>query len=455
MSPDEFRKWGHQAIDWLAEYQSHPERYPVLSQSAPGAVYDALPPHGPREGEPMEAILADFEKVIVPGLTHWNHPGFMAYFANTASGPGILGELFAAGLNSNGILWKTSPALTELEILTLDWLRDWLGLPKQWFGMIHDTASTGIMHAIAAARIAAAPEGRETGEWPRLTMYASEHVHSCSDKAAIVLGIGHRNLRKIPSDEQFRMRPELLEAAIEADLKAGKRPFCVVATVGTTSTTSIDPIPAIADITEKYGLWLHIDSAYAGSAAVSPKYQHIYEGCERAQSLILNPHKWFFTPVDLSVLYTSRPEILRQAFTLVPEFLSSAEDPRAVNLMEYAIPLGRRFRALKLWFIMRYYGRDKIAAMIEEHIAWAQELSAQIAAHPCFEICAPTNFSLVCFRKKGSDEENKAIMERINRDGEIFLSHTALHGRFVIRLAIGNMGTTRAHVQRAWELIQQ
>jgi aromatic-L-amino-acid/L-tryptophan decarboxylase len=455
MSPDEFREWGHHLIDWLAEYQSHPERYPVLSRSEPGAVYDALPPHGPHEGESFEAVFADFERIIVPGLTHWNHPGFMAYFANTASGPGILGELLSGGLNSVGILWKTSPALTELELLTLEWLREWLGLPDGWFGMIHDTASTGVVHAVAAARTAIAPEGRETGVWPELTMYASEHVHSCSDKAAMILGIGHRNLRKIPSDCEFRMRPDLLEAAIREDLGAGKTPFCVVATVGTTSTASVDPVPAIADITERYGLWLHIDAAYAGSAAVSPRRQYIFEGCERAQSLILNPHKWFFTPVDLSVLYTSRPDILRQTFTLVPEFLRSAENPRAVNLMEYAIPLGRRFRALKLWFIMRYYGRDKIAAMIEDHIAWAQELSRQIAADPDFEICAPTNFSLVCFRKKGSEEENKAIMERINCDGEIFLSHTALNGRFVLRLAIGNMGTTREHVQRAWDLIRQ
>lgn len=455
MSPDEFRKRGHQIVDWLAEYQSHPERYPVLSRSEPGAVYDALPPHGPREGESFEAMIADFERIIVPGLTHWNHPGFMAYFANTASGPGILGELLAAGLNSNGILWKTSPALTELEVLTLEWLRDWLGLPDGWFGMIHDTASTGIMHAIAAARTAVAPEGRETGEWPKLTMYASEHAHSCSDKAAIVLGLGHKNLRKIPSDSEFRMRAEMLEAAIQEDLGAGKRPFCVVATVGTTSTASVDPVPAIADIAEKYGLWLHVDAAYAGSAAVSPKRQYIFEGCERAQSLIMNPHKWFFTPVDLSVLYTSRPEVLRETFTLVPEFLRSAENPRTVNLMEYAIPLGRRFRALKLWFIMRYYGRDKIVAMIEEHIAWAQELAEQISADPDFELCAPTLFSLVCFRKKASDAENEAIMERINRDGEIFLSHTVLNGKFVIRLAIGNMGTTHAHVQRAWELIRR
>jgi aromatic-L-amino-acid decarboxylase len=455
MSPDEFRKYGHQIVDWLAEYQTHPERYPVLSHSKPGEVYDQLPTRAPDHGESMDAVLADFEKIIVPGLTHWNHPGFMAYFANTASGPGILGELLSGGLNSVGILWRTSPALTELELLTLDWLRDWLALPKGWFGMIHDTASTGIVHAIAAARMAIAPEGRETGEWPKLTMYASEHVHSCSDKAAIVLGIGHQNLRKIPTDDLFRMKPDLLEAAIQEDLRAGKRPFCVVATVGTTSTASVDPVPAIADITEKYGLWLHIDSAYAGSAAVSPRHRHIYDGCERAQSLILNPHKWFFTPVDLSVLYTSRPDILRDTFTLVPEFLRSAEDPRAVNLMEYAIPLGRRFRALKLWFIMRYYGRDKIVAMIEDHIAWAKELSTQIAAHPDFEVCAPTDFSLVCFRKKTGDDDNKAIMERINDDGEVFISHTALHGKIALRLAIGNMGTTRQHVQRAWELIQQ
>jgi aromatic-L-amino-acid decarboxylase len=455
MSPEEFRKWGHQAIDWLADFQSHPERYPVLSKSVPGAVYDVLPPHGPESGEPFEAVLADFEKIIVPGLTQWNHPGFMAYFACTSPGPGVLGELLAAGLNANGILWKTAPALTELEMLTLDWLREWLALPQGWFGMIHDTASNGVLHAVAAARMAVAPEGRETGEWPKLTMYASEHVHSCADKAAIALGIGHRNLRKIPSDAQYRMMPALLESAIQADLGAGRTPFCVIATVGTTSTASVDPVPAIADITEKYGLWLHIDSAYAGSAAVSRKHRYIYEGCERAQSLIMNPHKWFFTPMDLSVLYTSRPDVLRQTFSLVPEFLRSQEHPRAVNLMEYAIPLGRRFRALKLWFIMRYYGREKIAAMIEDHIAWAQELSRQIAAHPDFELCAPTDFSLVCFRKRATEEENKAIMERINQEGEIFISHTALNGRFVMRLAIGNMGTTREHVQRAWELIRQ
>ncbi|MCU1259662.1 MAG: amino acid decarboxylase [Bryobacterales bacterium] len=446
---------GHQVVDWLADYQLHPERFPVLSRLKPGEVIDALPASGPAEGEPMDAILRDFERTIVPGLTHWNHPGFMAYFANTASGPGVLGEMLAAGLNANGILWKTSPALTELEQVTLSWLRQWMGLPETFFGMIHDTASIGVMHAIAAARVYACPEGRTTGEWPLLVIYCSEHAHSSVEKGAIALGIGQQNVRKIAADEKFQMDPAELSAAIEHDLAHGFKPFCVVATVGTTSTTSIDPVPEIAAIAEKHDMWLHVDCAYAGSAAVSPKYRHFLNGADRAHSLITNPHKWLFTPVDLSVLYTSRPDILRQAFSLVPEFLRSKEDPRALNYMEYGVPLGRRFRALKLWFILRYYGQDTIAKMIEEHIRWAQELAREISADPDFEICAPTPMSVVCLRKKTSDEENEAILERVNASGEIFLSHTRLHGKYVIRIAIGNMGTTREHVFRAWELIRQ
>ncbi len=446
---------GHLVVDWLADYQSHPERYPVLSRVRPGEIIDALPVHGPESGEAMEAILQSFEQTIVPGLTHWNHPGFMAYFANTASGPGVLGEMLAAGLNANGILWKTSPALTELEQVALGWLREWMGLPDRFFGIIHDTASIGVMHAIGAARVYACPGARETGEWPRMTIYCSEQAHSSVEKGAIALGIGQRNVRKIGVDESFRMKPAALRTAIEDDLRQGYRPFCVVATVGTTSTTSIDPVPQIADIAEQYNLWLHVDAAYAGSAAVSPKYRHFLEGAERAQSLITNPHKWLFTPVDLSVLYTSRPDILRQTFSLVPEYLRSREDPRALNYMEYGVPLGRRFRALKLWFILRYYGREGIASIIEEHIRWAQELAGEIAADPHFEICAPTPMSVVCFRKRASDEENLAIIERVNASGEIYLSHTKLHERVVIRIAIGNMGTTRDHVFRAWELVRQ
>ncbi len=401
----------------------------------------------------MEAILRDFENIIVPGLTHWNSPGFMAYFANTASGPGVLGEMLAAGLNNVGLLWKTAPALTELEILTLGWLRDWMGLPSSWFGMIHDTASIGTLHVIAAARYQKFPEGHRTGQWPTLRLYCSEHAHSVVDKGAASLGIGTDNVIKIASDEQFRMRPDQLRSAIQSDLAKGRAPFCIVATVGTTSTASIDPVPVIADIAEEFGLWLHIDAAYAGSAAVSKKFQWFLDGAQRADSVITNPHKWLFVPVDLSILYTRKPEVLRDTFSNVPEFLRSAQDPRAVNLMEYSIALGRRFRALKLWFMMRYYGHQQIASMIEEQVRWAQELSREIAATPGWEVVAPTHMSLVCFRK--IDADNEAILERVNASGEVFLSHTVLNGNFVIRLAIGNMYTTRDYVFRAWELLQQ
>jgi len=453
MSPEEFRRMGHAVVDWLADYQQHPERYPVLSQVKPGEVTDQLPAHGPEQPEAMEAILRDFEQTVVPGLTHWNAPGFMAYFANTASGPGILGEMLAAGLNVNGILWKTAPALTELEQVTLGWLRDWMGLPPSWFGMIHDTASISTLHAIAAARVQRVPEGRLTGVWPVLRLYCSEQSHSSVEKGAMALGIGRDNVVKIATDEQFRMCPAALRDAIEADLNDGRVPFCVVATVGTTSTTSIDPVPAIATVAEEFGLWLHIDAAYAGSAAVSAKYHWLLEGAERADSLVTNPHKWLFTPMDLSILYCSKPEVLREAFSLVPEYLRSAQDPRALNYMEYGIALGRRFRALKLWFILRYYGREQIAGMIEEHIRWAQELAREIAQTPGWEVSAPTPMSVVCFRK--IDADNEALIEHVNAGGEIFLSHTVLNGKYVIRIAIGNMYTKRGHVFRAWELLQQ
>ncbi len=454
MSPDEFRRMGHTVVDWLADYQQHPERYPVLSRVKPGEVTDQLAAHGPDQGEAMEAILHDFESTIVPGLTHWNSPGFMAYFANTASGPGILGEMLAAGLNANGILWKTSPALTELEQVTLGWLRDWMGLPGSWFGMIHDTASISTLHAIAAARVQRVPEGRLTGVWPILRLYCSEQAHSSVEKGAMALGIGRNNVVKIGTDEQFRMNPAELRTAIQADLSKGRVPFCVVATVGTTSTTSVDPVPAIAQIAKEFDLWLHIDAAYAGSAAVSPKFHWLVEGAEHADSLVTNPHKWLFTPVDLSILYCRKPEVLREAFSLVPEYLRSAQDPRALNYMEYGIALGRRFRALKLWFILRYYGREELARMIEEHVRWAQELARDIEREPGWEICAPTPLSVVCFRKIASDAENEAILERVNAGGEIYLSHTMLNGKYVIRIAIGNLFTTRDHVFRAWELVR-
>jgi aromatic-L-amino-acid decarboxylase len=378
----------------------------------------------------------------------------MAYFATSASGPGILGEMLSATLNMNGMLWKTSPAVVELEQVTLEWLRHWMGLPDPLFGITFDTASTSSMHAIAAARERAAPEVRTEGGGAGLILYTSEQSHSSIEKGAIAIGIGQKDVRKVPTDAEFRMRPEALEAAIERDRASGLRPFCVVATVGTTSTTSIDPVEPIAAVAERHGLWLHVDAAYAGVAAIAPEFQHVLKGCDRADSLVVNPHKWLFTPVDLSVLYTRRPEILRRAFSLVPEYLRTAEDSRAVNFMDYGVPLGHRFRALKLWFVLRYYGREGIAQVIRNHIAWAQELAQQVDADARFERTAPAPFSTVCFRHKSSDQENQALLDRVNATGEVFLSHTVLNGRYTLRLAIGNIATTRAHVQRAWELVK-
>lgn len=453
MSPKEFRRFGHEAVDWIADYLAHPECHPVLPRIEPGHLLDALPPSGPEQGEPMERLLEDFRRQIVPAITHWNHPGFMAYFANTAPGPGIIAELLAASLNANAMLWKTSPAATELEQVALDWLRQWMGLPDGLFGIIYDTASTSSMHAIAAAREMADPDARTLGASRGLTLYTSAESHSSIEKGAISIGIGQQNVRKIPVDADFRMRPEALARFIEADRAAGLRPFCVVATVGTTSTTSIDPVRAIAEIAARHGLWLHVDAAYAGSAAIVPEFRHILDGAEHADSLVVNPHKWLFTPVDLSAFYTRRPDILRRAFSLIPDYLRTAEDSRAVNYMDYGVPLGRRFRALKLWFVMRYFGRERMAEIIRSQIGWAQELAAAVDADPRFERAAPSPFSVVCFRYKGSDDENRRLLESVNASGQFFLSHTVLHGKFTLHLAIGNLGTTREHVMRAWEMI--
>ena len=454
MTPEEFRRYGHQAIDWVADYLAHPERYPVLPSVKPGQLTDALPACGPERGEAMDAILADFERLIVPATTHWNHPGFMAYFGISGSPAGVLGELLTAALNGNGMLWKTSPAITELEQVTLRWLRQWTGLPDDWFGITYDTASTASMHAIAAAREAADPGARTRGAAPGLVLYTSEQSHPSIEKGAMAVGMGQDHVRKVPVDAAFRMRSDVLAELIERDLARGLRPCCVTATVGTTSTTSVDPVPAIADICERHGLWLHVDAAYAGSAAVAPEFRWALAGCERADSLVTNPHKWLMTPVDCSVFYTRRPDILRRAFSLVPEYLTTKDDPRAINLMDYGVPLGHRFRALKLWFVMRSFGREGLAALIREHVRLAQDLAREIDSDPRFERTAPAPFSVVCFRYKGSDEENRRIQDGVNAAGDIFLSGTVLNGRFTLRLAIGNQATTAAHVARAWELVR-
>ncbi len=452
----EFRRLGHQMVEWIATYLENPGAYPVLSRNQPGELIDALPASGPEAAESMDAVLADFEKLVLPAITHWNHPGFLAYFATSPSMPGILAEFLIAALNANGILWKTSPAVTELELVVVQWLREWMGMRQDQFGLIFDTASISSLHAIAAAREQAAPEVRVTGKTAQtLVLYCSEHAHSSIEKAAIALGIGQENVRKIGADEQFQMLPSLLEQAIESDRNAGRRPFCVVATVGTTSTTSVDPVPAIAEIAQQFGMWLHVDAAYAGAAAIVPELQStLMAGVEHADSLVVNPHKWLFTPLDCSVLFTRRPEILRRAFTLMPEYLRTFEDDRLVNLMEYGIPLGRRFRALKLWFIFRAFGREGLAALIRDHVAMARELASWIADDARFEVVAPVPLSVVCFRLRGTDERNHAVMAAINAEGEVYLSHTVLLGRVVLRVAIGNIGTTRATLRRAWERLR-
>jgi aromatic-L-amino-acid/L-tryptophan decarboxylase len=465
MPPEEFRRHAHAVVDWIADYLAGVEKYPVLSQVKPGEVAARLPLAPPERGEAMEEAIADFERVVVPGLTHWQHPGFHAYFAITGSAPGILGEMLAAGVNNQAMLWRTGPGPTELEERTLDWLRQLIGLPEAFRGTIQDTASISTLVAIAAAREAAGLRIREEGmsgrDLPRLAVYTSEQVHSSIEKAAITLGIGMRGVRKIATDAEFRMDPAALERAIEEDVAAGIEPICVVATVGTTSTTSIDPVPAIADVCARHGVWLHVDAAYGGSAAVAPELRWILDGCGRADSLVVNPHKWLFVPVDLSALYFRDPAVARRAFSLVPDYLVTPEGESVTNLMDYGPALGKRFRSLKLWFVLRYFGAEGVAARIREHVRLANLFAEWVDAEPGWERMAPVPLALVCFRHRpeGMTEEevdahNERIMAAVNASGRIFLSHTKLRGRIALRLAVGNLRTTEAHVRDAWELLK-
>jgi len=464
LDPDIFRSEAHRLVDWISRYLEGAERYPVLSRVRPGEIRSALPPAPPPLGEPLEAILADVERIIVPGLTHWNHPGFFAYFANSSPGPAVLAEALAAAFNANAMLWKTAPAATELEQVVLDWLRQMLGLPAGLFGVIQDTASTSTLVALAAAREAVPGlDVRRRGlvGQARLRMYASDQAHSSVEKAGIVLGIGQDGLRTIPVDDEYRMQTAELARAIAEDRAAGFTPFAVTATVGTTSTTSIDPVPAIAEVCAREGLWLHVDTAYAGSAAVVPELRWVLAGCERADSLVVNPHKWMFVPVDLSVLYTRRPEVVRQAFSVLPEYLKTAEEAAAPNLMDYGVSLGRRFRALKLWMVIRAFGAEGIAARIREHVRLAGLFRGLVEADPRFEIAAPSPLSVVCFRARfpgtspeEQDRRNAEMMEAVNATGEAYLSHTKLKGRTVLRLAVGNLRTEERHVRRAFELLK-
>jgi aromatic-L-amino-acid decarboxylase len=452
---EDFRIAAHEMVDWVAEYMNDSGKYRVLPDMKPGDLVDRLPRSAPEQGESLDTILRDFEQQILPAVTHWNHPRFFSYFAISAAPPGVLAELLAAAINSNGLHWKSSPAISELEQVTMSWLAQWMGLPDDWFGMIFDTASISTMHAIAAARELADPEARVRGGDGNLVLYTSAQSHNSVEKAAIAIGIGQRNVRKIATDDEFRMKPDALARAIIEDLDADRKPFCVVATAGTTSTTSVDPLREIGHIAERHAMWMHVDAAYAGTAAIVPEMRWILDGAYRAQSLVTNPHKWMFVPVDLSVLYTSRPDILQRAFSLSGEYLKKVEDSRAVNLMDYAVPLGRRFRSLKLWFIMRYYGRDGVIAILREHIRMAQELARMVGEDERFEIMAPHPMSAVCFRLKSGDADNQRLIDAVNATGRTFVSLTTLNGKLTIRFAIGNMATTMADVEEVWGLMQR
>ncbi|MEQ1604443.1 MAG: pyridoxal-dependent decarboxylase [Pyrinomonadaceae bacterium] len=485
MPTDEFRKYGYQVVDWLANYFDEMENMPVLSQVEPDWLKNSLPKSAPEKGEDFGDVQADMDRLILPAVTHWNHPNFHGLFATSTSSVGVFGEMFTAAFDMKAMLWRTAPASTELEDVVLDWLRQMMDLPEHFEGIIYDTASVSTMHAIAAAREKAGLSIREDGmsgrdDVPLLRVYCSEHVHSSIDKGVITLGLGLRSLRKIECNERFEMIPEKLAEAIEQDIAAGYKPICVIPTIGTTSTSSVDPVDAIADICEKYGIWLHVDTAYAGSTAIVPEFRHYFtgrsspdnenpkskiqspklSGWERADSIVVNPHKWLFTPFDLSVLYCKDLSVLKDAFSLVAEYLKTSDEQTVKNGMDYGVQLGRRFRSLKFWFVIRYFGREGMIARLREHCRLARLFASWVEESPNFEMMAPVPFALVCFRlhPSGMDPEtlndlNERVMNEINASGEAYLSHTKLNGEFTLRLSVGSVRVEERHLVKVWDLL--
>ncbi len=430
----DLRTDGAAALEWAAGYLERVGELPVLAQVAPGEIRSRLPDTAPDEGEPFQDVLRDVDEILLPGVTHWQHPRYFAYFATSAVEEGILAELLAATLNSVAFLWRTAPAATELEYVVLDWVADLLGLPSGWHGHIEDTASTSTLAAIIAAR-------EVTG---RDLIVCSEQAHSAADKAARMLGM---RLRKVPTDAQFRLDPDALGDLSDAAV--------IVATVGTTASTAVDPVPAIADACERSGTWLHVDAAYAGTAMVCPEFRWAFAGVDRADSVVVNAHKWRLTPMDCSLLWSRRPDDLRRAFSVVPEFLRTPDAEDALSLSEYGPVLGRRFRALKLWAVLRCRGRSGLQAHVRSGVELAAKFERWVDAEPGWEVCAPRDFSVVCFRLAGADDRNRALLERVNASGEIFISQAALNGQYVLRLAIGQVSTTEADVQLAWEVLRR
>jgi aromatic-L-amino-acid/L-tryptophan decarboxylase len=463
MKAEEFRRHGHQMIDWIADYLENAEKYPVMSQCEPGAIRSLIPAEPPRSGESMDTIMADFHKDIMPGITHWNHPSFFAYFPANNSGPSILGELMSAGLGINAMSWQTSPAATELEERVMQWLGQMIGLPDSFSGVIQDTASTATLCALLCAREKATNfESNAYGATEKLSIYTSREAHSSIVKGAKIAGFGQNNVVLVDTDDNFAMDPANLEAKISADIAAGHQPCCIVATVGTTSSTSIDPVPAIAKVACKYGLWLHIDAALAGTAAIVPEMRWILDGCDQADSLVFNPHKWLFTNFDCSAFFVRDATHLQQTLAINPEYLKTNQDQDVHNYRDWGIQLGRRFRALKLWFVLRHYGVEHLQQKIVDHLKLAQDFAGWVGNDPRWELMAPVPLNTVCFRAafSGSDPEetdrlNKELMDRVNAGGKLYLTHTRLHGKFTMRLAVGQTETKERHVQQAWDVLNK
>ena len=464
MSPDEFRQAGRHTIDWIARYYSEIENFPVLSQLSPGEIREHLPLHPPAKPEQFHHILADLDRKVLPGITHWQSPNFFAYFPANSSGPAVLGDLVSSGLAVQGMLWATSPACTELESHMLDWLVEMLDLPKHFLssskggGVIQDSASSASLCAILAARERATGQrSNEDGLREPLVAYTSTQAHSSIEKDIKVAGIGSRNLRLIEVDENFAMRPKALRRAIEHDLASGKKPFFVSATVGTTSSLAIDPLTEIAEICAQHGLWLHVDAAMAGTAAICPEFRFIHTGLEHADSYCFNPHKWMFTNFDCTAFYVRDRKTLVDTLSVLPEYLrnQATEAGAVIDYRDWHVPLGRRFRALKLWFVIRYYGVEGLRHHIRRHVELAKTFEGYIASDARFELAAARSLNLVCFRLIADDDKNAALLDALNRSGKLFLSHTKLNGRYTLRMSIGQTHTESRHVEAAWKLIGQ
>lgn len=464
MTPDEFRKAGYAIIDWIADYQQRVESLPVLSQVQPGEIRAALPPQAPEHGESFDAVLADVERIILPGVTHWQSPNFYAFFPSNSSGPAILGELLSAGLGVQGMLWLTSPACTELETHMMDWLVEMMDLPRKFLstaaggGVIEDSASSATLCALLAARERASNFAvNQRGGTGNLIAYCSSQTHSSLDKAMMISGMGLENLRKVDVDAAFAMQPAALAAQIAADKAAGLIPAFVCASVGTTSSNAIDPLPAIGAICQEHGIWLHVDAAMSGTAALCPEFRWVLDGLELADSYTFNPHKWMFTNFDCNAFFVADRKALIETLSILPEYLrnEATKSGAVIDYRDWQIPLGRRFRALKLWFVIRHYGVEGLRHHIRQHVQWAQEFAEWVRADDCFELMAPAPLNLVCFRHRAGDAANQAILNRLNASGDLYLTHTKLNGQFVLRMCIGQTHTERRNVVRAWERIEE